>query len=191
MICRIFASEHQIYQVMKKIYLMIAFLLLLPWTTVACSDEPSSGNTPVWPEQPNLPDGEESDNENEGENMETRTIKLKISGKTFTATLVDNSSTQALKALLAKGDLTIRMEDYARMEKVGPIGTTLPRNDEQISTGPGDLILYQGRYFVIYYGRNNYSLTRLGKIDNVTESELKDVLGDGDVTVTLSLGESN
>ena len=83
------------------------------------------------------------------------------------------------------------MEDYARMEKVGPIGTTLPRNDEQISTGPGDQILYQGRYFVIYYGRNNYSLTRLGKIDNVTESELKAALGDGDVTVTLSLGESN
>ena len=123
--------------------------------------------------------------------METRTIRLKISGKTFTATLVDNSSTQALKALLAKSDLTIRMEDYARMEKVGPIGTTLPRNDEQISTGPGDLILYQGRYFVIYYGRNSYSLTRLGKIDNVTESELKAALGDGDVTVTLSLGESN
>lgn len=175
----------------KKTYLMIPFLLLLPWTTAACSDEPELDTTPVMPEQPNLPGGEESDNENGGENMETRTIRLKISGKTFTATLVDNSSTQALKALLAKGDLTIRMEDYARMEKVGPIGTTLPRNDEQISTGPGDLILYQGRYFVIYYGRNSYSLTRLGKIDNVTESELKAALGDGDVTVTLSLGESN
>ena len=97
------------------------------------------------------------------------------------------SSTRALKALLAEGDLTIEMEDYARMEKVGPIGTTLPRNDEQISTVPGDLILYQGRYFVIYYGRNSYSLTRLGKIDNVSESELKAALGDGDVTVTLAL----
>ena len=100
---------------------------------------------------------------------------------------MDNSSTSALKALLAEGDLTIEMEDYARMEKVGPIGTTLPRNDEQISTVPGDLILYQGRYFVIYYGRNSYSLTRLGKIDNVSESELKAALGDGDVTVTLAL----
>ena len=67
----------------------------------------------------------------------------------------------------------------------------MPRNDEQISTVPGYLILSQRRNFVIYYGRNSYSLTRLGKIDNVTESELKAALGDGDVTVTLSLGESN
>ena len=71
---------------------------------------------------------------------------------------------------------------------MGPIGTTLPRNDEPISTVPGDLILYQGRYFVIYYGRNSYSLTRLGKIDKVSESELKAALGDGDISVTLALG---
>ena len=66
-------------------------------------------------EQPAQPEEEESENENQ-ENMETSTIRLKVGGKTFTATLVDNSSTRALKALLAEGDLTIEMEDYARME---------------------------------------------------------------------------
>ena len=168
-------------------YLLIPVLLLLPWMAVACTSDPELDIEPTVPEQPAQPEEGESENENQ-ENMETSTIKLKVGGKTFTATLVDNSSTRALKALLAEGDLTIEMEDYARMEKVGPIGTTLPRNDEQISTVPGDLILYQGRYFVIYYGRNSYSLTRLGKIDNVSESELKAALGDGDVTVTLALG---
>ena len=168
-------------------YLLIPVLLLLPWMAVACTSDPELDIEPTVPEQPAQPEEGESENENQ-ENMETSTIKLKVGGKTFTATLVDNSSTRALKALLAEGDLTIEMEDYARMEKVGPIGTTLPRNDEQISTVPGDLILYQGRYFVIYYGRNSYSLTRLGKIDNVSESELKATLGDGDVTVTLALG---
>lgn len=169
-----------------KMYLLIPVLLLLPWMAVACTSDPELDIEPTVPEQPAQPEEGESENENQ-ENMETSTIKLKVGGKTFTATLVDNSSTRALKALLAEGDLTIEMEDYARMEKVGPIGTTLPRNDEQISTVPGDLILYQGRYFVIYYGRNSYSLTRLGKIDNVSESELKTALGDGDVTVTLAL----
>lgn len=170
-----------------KTCLLIPLLLLLPWMAAACSSDPEPELVPPVPEQPAQPEEEESENENQ-ENMETSTIRLKVGGKTFTATLVDNSSTRALKVLLAEGDLTIEMEDYARMEKVGPIGTTLPRNDEQISTVPGDLILYQGRYFVIYYGRNNYSLTRLGKIDNVSESELKAALGDGDVTVTLVLG---
>lgn len=170
-----------------KTCLLISLLLLLPLLAAACTSDPEPELVPPVPEQPAQPEEEESENENQ-ENMETSTIRLKVDGKTFTATLVDNSSTRALKALLAEGDLTIEMEDYARMEKVGPIGTTLPRNDEQISTVPGDLILYQGRYFVIYYGRNSYSLTRLGKIDNVSESELKAALGDGDVTVTLALG---
>lgn len=169
-----------------KTWLLIPLLLLLPWMAAACTSDPEPVLEPPVPEQPAQPEEEESENENQ-ENMETSTIRLKVGGKTFTATLVDNSSTRALKALLAERDLTIEMEDYARMEKVGPIGTTLPRNDEQISTVPGDLILYQGRYFVIYYGRNNYSLTRLGRIDNVSESELKAALGDGDVTVTLAL----
>lgn len=37
------------------------------------------------------------------------------------------------------------------MEKVGSLGMTLPRNDRQITAAPGDLILYQGNSFVIYY----------------------------------------
>lgn len=120
--------------------------------------------------------------------METNVIKLTVNGgKTFTATLVDNSSTQALIELLEKGPVTIDMEDYANMEKVGPIGRTLPRNDKPTTTGPGDLILYQGRYFVIYYDNNSWDLTRLGKIDGATQAELKSTLGKGNVTVTISL----
>ena len=116
------------------------------------------------------------------------TIKLTIEGgKTFTATLEDNSSTQALKEQLVKGDIIVEMEDYASMEKVGSLGIRLPRNDRQTTTGPGDLILYQGHNFVIYYDTNSWSFTRLGKIDNATQAELKAALGKGDVRVTLSL----
>ena len=91
--------------------------------------------------------------------------------------------------MLRKGPLTINMNDYARMEKVGPIGTTLPQCDERLTTQPGDLILYRGQYFVIYYAQNIYSLTPLGKIDNITSDELIRILGNGDVTVTISLSE--
>ena len=121
-------------------------------------------------------------------NMESNTIRLIIEGgSTFTATLVDNSSTQALKEHLANGNITVEMEDYANMEKVGSLGISLPRNDRQTTTGPGDLILYQGHNFVIYYDTNSWNFTRLGKIDNATQAELKAALGKGDVKVTLSL----
>ena len=120
--------------------------------------------------------------------MESNTIKLSIEGgKTFTATLVDNSSTQALKEQLAKGNITVEMEDYANMEKVGSLGIRLPRNDKQTTTGPGDIILYQGHNLVIYYDTNSWSFTRLGKINNASQADLKAALGRGDVTVTLSL----
>ena len=62
-------------------------------------------------------------------------------------------------------------------------------NDEQITTEAGDLILYQGNSFVIYYAPNSWNFTRLGKINDVSEEELREILGDGDVTVTLSLPE--
>lgn len=69
-------------------------------------------------------------------NMESNTIRLTIEGgRTFTATLVDNSSTQALKEQLAKGNITVEMEDYASMEKVGSLGISLPRNDRPTTTG--------------------------------------------------------
>ena len=122
------------------------------------------------------------------EDMKNNTIRLTIEGgRTFTATLVDNSSTQALKEQLAKGNITVEMEDYANMEKVGSLGIRLPRNDRQTTTGPGDLILYQGHNLVIYYDTNSWNFTRLGKIDNASQADLKAALGKGGVTVTLSL----
>lgn len=121
------------------------------------------------------------------DNTAMKSIKITVGNTTFTATLADNSSAEALWEYVAKGDVRIEMEDYAGMEKVGLLGTTLPRNDEPIHTEPGDLILYQGNQFVIYYGTNSWSLTRLGKINNVSEEELVTVLGRGGVTVTLSV----
>ncbi len=93
----------------------------------------------------------------------------------------------ALIEALSDGPLTIEMRDYASMEKVGPLGMSLPRNDEQITTEAGDIILYQGNAFVIYYAPNSWNFTRLGKVNDVSGDELKEILGDGNVIVTLSL----
>lgn len=118
---------------------------------------------------------------------EDETMKITVGDTVFTAVLADNSSVEALKGLLAEGPLTINMSDYAGMEKVGSIGTILPRNDKQITTEAGDIILYQGSSLVIYYDTNAWSLTRIGKIQDATRAELLEALGDGEVTVTFSL----
>ena len=99
----------------------------------------------------------------------------------------DNSSARAFVDLLRKSDLTIEMHDYGNFEKVGSIGTSLPRNDERITTKPGDVILYQGNQITIYYDKNSWNFTRLGMIQNINQATLKEVLGDGNVTVRFSL----
>ena len=92
---------------------------------------------------------------------------------------------------LAQGSVDIRVNEYGDMEKVGSLGFSLPRNDRQTTTSPGDLILYQGNSFVIYYDTNSWNFTRLGKVDGVSSrNEMLDLLGGkGEVTVTLSLAE--
>ena len=105
----------------------------------------------------------------------------------LSATLSDNSSATAFYELLKKGPVTIKMRDYGNFEKVGPLGTTLPRNDTQITTSAGDIILYQGNQITIYYDTNSWNFTRLGKVDGVTQAELKKILGKGDVTAVFEI----
>ena len=126
------------------------------------------------------------------------------SGKSeLTATLVDNSSATAFYQLLKKGPLTVDMHDYGNFEKVGPLGTTLPRNDTQITTTAGDIILYQGNQITIYYDTNSWNFTRLGKVvstlrqnsgtasstTSITQAELKKILDKGDVTAVFNIIE--
>ena len=105
----------------------------------------------------------------------------------LTATLADNSSATAFYQLLEKGPLTVDMHDYGSFEKVGSLGTSLPRNDTQITTTAGDIILYQGNQITIYYDTNNWNFTRLGKVDEITQAELKKILGKGDVTAVFEI----
>lgn len=72
---------------------------------------------------------------------------------------------------------------------MGDLPISLPRNDVPTNTDAGDLILYLGKKFAIYYDKNNWNFTPLGKIDEITKSELKTILGSGDVTAVLSVSK--
>jgi hypothetical protein len=144
------------------------------------------------PSQTTVPATEkvETDTNQDNSNvMEANSMNIKIGDTILTATLVENSSVEALKEALSEGPITVNMRDYGSMEKVGSLGIDLPRNDQQITTEAGDIILFQGSMFVIYYAPNSWNFTRLGKINNVTAEELREILGDGNVTVTLSLSQ--
>lgn len=115
-------------------------------------------------------------------------FRIEARGKSMTASFADNTSAEAFRALLAEAPLTVEMTDYGNFEKVGDLGHSLPTNDTRITTAPGDVILYLGNHITIYYDRNTWSFTRLGKIDgNPTRESVLSFLGSGSVSVTFSL----
>ena len=116
-------------------------------------------------------------------------MNITINNHTLRVALANNSSADALRELLADGPLTVQMHDYGSFEKVGPLGHTLPTNDEPITTEPGDVILYQGNQITIYYDVNHWNFTRLGRVEDVSADELREILGNGNVTATFELGE--
>lgn len=145
------------------------------------SDGPDSGQQNISADSPADP------SENPSENRSEDRMYIHIGKHTLNVKMADNSSAEALLALLKKGDISVAAHDYGSFEKVGSLGTELPTNDERITTAPGDVILYQGDQITVYYDTNSWSFTRLGKVQGVTADELRAILGDGDVTMVLSL----
>ena len=136
---------------------------------------------PVQPDQPKQ--------EKKTDTTMPETLKITVSGKTLSVKIEDNEATKALVAALREASITYEAHDYGGFEKVGPLGLTLPANNSQITTQPGDVILYSGNQIVLFYGSNTWSYTRIGKMQYGSLDELKSFLkaGEGNISVTLSL----
>lgn len=120
---------------------------------------------------------------------EVSAMYITVNSNKLEVELAQNTSVKALVEILKQNDITYTATDYGGFEKVGNIGYSLPKNDEQITTQAGDVILYQGNNICLYYGTNSYTFTRIGKINGYTDAQLKELLfaGSGSVTVTISL----
>ena len=170
---------------MKKLFTFIAiFLLFSACSSDAASSSPTAARNSA---QPLDDDVQSSPSSEASKGAAVMKLEIHVNDTTFTATLNDNSSAKALVELLQKGDLTLDMEDFSNFEKVADLPVTLPRNDTPTDTDAGDLILYLGKRIVIYYDKNSWNFTPLGKIDNVNKKRLKQILGEGNATVTFSV----
>ncbi len=126
--------------------------------------------------------------ETENANMENA-LRLFINGNEASVEWENNDSVNALAELVSSEPLTIQMSGYGGFEQVGSLGAKLPRDDAQITTGAGDIVLYSGDQIVIFYGSNTWAYTKLGRITDRTDAEVADLLGNGDVTITISNAE--
>ena len=113
-------------------------------------------------------------------------LTVKIGDTAVEVEWQDNEAVNALKELVKTSPLEIKMSMYGGFEQVGNLGKTLPNSDEKITTEAGDIVLYSGNQISVFYGSNTWDYTRLGKIKDKSETELKDLLGKGDTTLTIS-----
>ena len=86
-----------------------------------------------------MPEQEEKEEKEEEVVMDE--LILSIGDKKITVEWENNESVDALKDLAGSG-MQIKMSMYGGFEQVGSLGTSLPRNDSQTTTSPGDIVLY-------------------------------------------------
>ena len=153
--------------------MLLTFFVLNGQT--ACSSEP--GDT-------ELNFTEADDNK---QNLTSTRMNITINNHVLVVTLVDNSATRALVERLQEGNVSYSSSNYGNFETVGNIGFSLPTSNSSITTQTGDVILYQGNQICIFYGSNSWSYTRLGRISNASQEELRSLLSHGTVNITLSL----
>ena len=150
---------------MKQIFMILAALLVMS----CISDETQAQTT----------------------NYETMTTKMYITidGRTEAVILANNSATQALVAKLQEASVTVTLNSSGGFEIWGALGFSLPTSNEQVNAQPGDIVLYNGNNICIFYGTNSWNYTRLGKIDGLSESELRTFLKacESNISVMLSL----
>lgn len=124
------------------------------------------------------------------EEVKEKMLKMMIGDTEVSVDWENNDSVEALKGLCAEEPLVIHMSMYGGFEQVGSIGTRLPSDDEQTSTSAGDIVLYSSNQIVVFYGSNSWAYTRLGHITDQDAAGMTDLLGNGDVTITISLEDA-
>lgn len=194
---------------MKKIWITLMALFLI-FCVSACgmagqssdSETQQVGNSRQAESSTSLDNSEsaktsaQTDNESESapteKNDETEfdtamKMNVQIGDKIFTATLEDNAAVRELIEMMRQAPVSIDMSDYSGFEKVGFLGRNLTTDNHQITTGTGDIVLYNGNQIVMFYGSNSWSYTKIGRIDDLTGWE--DVLGSGGITAVFTIAE--
>ncbi len=123
----------------------------------------------------------------EKDDLSTNTIIIEVNNTELIVELEDNIATKELVQKLDSGSIVVNALEYGGFEKVGSLGFSLTKDDHQITTEAGDIVLYQGNHISLFYNSNSWSYTKLGKVTNMSKEELKQVLGSDDVTMLLKV----
>lgn len=166
---------------MRKI-LTALLCLIMVMNMMGCTEREKQ------PEQETvIPDSEQETGSDSQEASEVeKVLCLYVNDRKLPVTWEDNDSVAEIISIVNNDSLTVEMSMYGGFEQVGELGRNITRNDRQMTTSYGDIVLYSGSNIVIFYGSNSWSYTKLGHVD-LSQQEMTDLLGNGDIRITLTM----
>lgn len=170
---------------MKKRVLLSLFLSMGVLLT-ACSGQVSDANTAAEP--PKTAPESEKTAEGEETTEQPETLVLSINGTVLDVQWEENETVSELIAYVQNENIMVNTTRYGGFEQVGSLPRSFSRNDAQMITGPGDIVLYSGNQLVLFFGSNSWSYTKLGHIKGMSAEELSELLGADSAIVELKAG---
>ena len=169
---------------MKKLLSLFLFFTI-GLAATACSR--SSNNLPAptpTAEESATPIPQESPESEDNSSM--KNLVLTVNGTELTVSWEDNQAVAELAEYVQEKDILVSTSRYGGFEQVGSLPQSFSSSDQQITTSPGDIVLYAGDQMVLFYGSNSWSYTKLGHIEGLTRQELTHLLGKDSVEVRLT-----
>lgn len=164
---------------------LLALTIMLSSSLYACTPDKEifTPSPPI--ENPGGGNGSEDTETPDNPPQTTNRMRITTGQASFTATLADNRSATAFKAMLP---LTLTMREMNDNEKYAGLPNSLPTAASNPSTiQSGAIMLYGSSTLVLFYKTfsTSYSYTKIANIDN--PSGLQSALGTGNISVKFEL----
>ena len=168
---------------MKRIFL--CFLLLSGICLSGCTGQINQPDTPpLTSEESGVLPGSESEESTEMPPKEStipgeaskQALTLTIDGIAVDVRWEDNDAVSELLDYVKDAHIVVHTSAYGGFEQVGSFPRSFSTNDVQMTTEPGDIVLYSGDQLVVFFGSNSWSYTKLGHISLAAE-KLAELLG--------------
>lgn len=176
---------------MKRI--LLCFLLLTGICLSGCTGQINHPDTPPsTSEESGVLPGSKSGGSTEM-TLKESTIPSEASKQVLTLTIdgiavdvqwEDNDAVSELLDYVKDAHIVVHTSSYGGFEQVGSFTQSFSRNDVQMTTEPGDIVLYSGDQLVVFFGSNSWSYTKLGHINLATE-KLTELLGGESAVIEL------
>lgn len=117
---------------------------------------------------------------------EMQALALSINGTPVSVQWESNDTVHELLAAAQNSTIVISASRYGNFEQVGSLPQSFSRNDVQMTTAAGDIVLYSGNQLVVFFDSNTWSYTKLGHIKGLSLEDIILLLDQEAVTFELS-----